>query len=42
LALSYAEDISLNSVYFVSPQVGWVSGGTGSGAGVILYTQDGD
>jgi photosystem II stability/assembly factor-like uncharacterized protein len=39
--VNYTEDISLNSVYLVSAQTGWVSGGTGSGAGVILYTQDG-
>jgi photosystem II stability/assembly factor-like uncharacterized protein len=39
--VNYTEDISLNSVYFVSAQTGWVSGGTGSGAGVILYTEDG-
>ena len=39
--VNYTEDISLNSVYFASAQTGWVSGGTGSGAGVILNTQDG-
>jgi hypothetical protein len=39
--VNYTEDISLNSVYFASPLTGWVSGGTGSGAGVILNTQDG-
>lgn len=39
--VNYTEDLSLNSVYFVSAQTGWVSGGTGGGAGVILNTQDG-
>jgi photosystem II stability/assembly factor-like uncharacterized protein len=39
--VNYAEDISLKSVYFASAQTGWVSGGTGKGAGVILKTQDG-
>ena len=39
--VNYPEDLSLNSVYFVSAQTGWVSGGSGSGAGVILNTQDG-
>ena len=39
--VNYPEDVSLNSVYFVSAQTGWVSGGNGKGAGVILNTQDG-
>jgi photosystem II stability/assembly factor-like uncharacterized protein len=39
--VNYTDDISLNSVYFASAQTGWVSGGTRSGAGVILNTQDG-
>ena len=40
--VNYTEDIGLNSVYFVSAQTGWVSGGNaGKGAGVILNTQDG-
>jgi photosystem II stability/assembly factor-like uncharacterized protein len=39
--VNYTEDINLNSVHFASTQTGWVSGGTSSGGGVILYTQDG-
>jgi photosystem II stability/assembly factor-like uncharacterized protein len=39
--VNYTEDINLNSVYFASAKIGWVSGGTGKGAGVILNTQDG-
>ncbi|HXW16467.1 MAG TPA: hypothetical protein VEN79_18300, partial [Terriglobia bacterium] len=36
--VNYTEDLTLNSVYFVSAQRGWVSGGNGKGAGVILNT----
>ncbi|HXX17273.1 MAG TPA: CsgG/HfaB family protein [Candidatus Eremiobacteraceae bacterium] len=39
--VNYTEDINLNSVYFVSAQTGWVSGGTGGAGGSILNTQDG-
>ena len=39
--VNYTEDINLNSVYFVSAQTGWVSGGSGGAGGTILNTQDG-
>jgi len=39
--VNYGEDINLNSVYFVSAQTGWASGGGSGGAGTILNTQDG-
>jgi len=39
--VNYGEDINLNSVYFVSAQTGWASGGGSGGGGTILNTQDG-
>ncbi len=39
--VSYGADVSLNDVYFVTPQEGWVSGGNGVSAGVLLHTTDG-
>ena len=36
--VNYMEDVSLNDVYFVTPDDGWVSGGPG---GVLLHTVDG-
>lgn len=38
--VSYSEDIQLNSVYFVTVDEGWVSGGNGIQAGVLLHTAD--
>ncbi len=39
--VSYGEDVSLNSVYFVTVEEGWVTGGNGSANGVLLHTKDG-
>ena len=39
--VSYAEDVELNDVYFVTLDEGWVSGGNGTSAGVLLHTMDG-
>lgn len=38
--VGYPADVQLNDVYFVTPDVGWVTGGVTSG-GVILHTRDG-
>ena len=40
-AVSYGEDVELNDVYFVTLDEGWVSGGNGISAGVLLHTSDG-
>ncbi|MGH7583496.1 MAG: WD40/YVTN/BNR-like repeat-containing protein [Gemmatimonadales bacterium] len=39
--VSYQADISFNSVYFVTPDEGWVTGGAPGGHGVLLHTSDG-
>ena len=38
--VSYGEDVALNSVYFVTPDEGWVAGGGAGGHGIILHTTD--
>ncbi len=35
--VNYSEDIALNDVFFITPEIGWVAGN----AGTILYTRDG-
>src|SRR5437667_315763 len=35
--VNYSEDITLNDVFFITPEIGWVAGN----AGTILYTRDG-
>ena len=40
-AVSFSEDVELNDVYFVTIDEGWVSGGNGISAGVLLHTTDG-
>lgn len=42
-AVNYPADIVLNDVFFVTPDVGWVTGGLygNTGGGVILATRDG-
>ena len=39
--VSYGEDVELNDVYFVTTDEGWVSGGNGISAGILLHTTDG-
>lgn len=39
-AVSYGEDVTLNGVYFVTVDEGWVSGGNGISAGILLHTTD--
>ncbi len=38
--VSYAEDVELNGVYFVTGNEGWATGGNGTSAGVLLHTVD--
>lgn len=38
--VSYSEDVELNGVYFVTVDEGWVSGGNGISAGILLHTTD--
>lgn len=42
-AVNYPADLELNDVFFVTPDVGWVTGGLygNQGGGVILATRDG-
>ena len=37
----YPADVSLNDVFFVTPEVGWATGGNGLTNGVIIGTRDG-
>lgn len=39
--VSYSEDVELNGVYFVTVDEGWVTGGNGVSAGILLHTTDG-
>ena len=39
-SVSYSEDVELNGVYFVTVDEGWVSGGNGISAGILLHTTD--
>jgi photosystem II stability/assembly factor-like uncharacterized protein len=39
--VNYTEDVQLNGVYFVTVDEGWVTGGSGVGAGILLHTADG-
>lgn len=39
--VSYGADVELNDVFFVTPDVGWVTSGTSYGKGAILHTRDG-
>jgi photosystem II stability/assembly factor-like uncharacterized protein len=39
--VSYPEDIYLNGVFFVNPDVGWVTSGTVDEGGMLLRTRDG-
>lgn len=39
--VSYPEDVSLNGVFFVNPEVGWVTSGTAHEGGMLLRTRDG-
>jgi photosystem II stability/assembly factor-like uncharacterized protein len=40
--ISYPEDLALNDVLFVTPEIGWVAGGAEhGGGGVVLHTEDG-
>jgi photosystem II stability/assembly factor-like uncharacterized protein len=41
--VSYPADLVLNDVFFVTPDIGWVTGGKygGRDGGVLLYTRDG-
>lgn len=39
--VNYTEDVQLNGVYFVTVDEGWVTGGNGVGAGILLHTVDG-
>ncbi len=36
----YSADVELNSVFFVTPEVGWATGGNGYANGVIIGTKD--
>jgi photosystem II stability/assembly factor-like uncharacterized protein len=38
--VSYPEDVSLNGVFFVNPDVGWVTSGTVHEGGMLLRTRD--
>jgi photosystem II stability/assembly factor-like uncharacterized protein len=39
--VSYPEDVYLNGVFFVNPDVGWVTSGTVHQGGMLLRTRDG-
>ena len=39
--IAYGEDVELNGVYFVTVDEGWVTGGNGISAGILLHTTDG-
>jgi photosystem II stability/assembly factor-like uncharacterized protein len=39
--VSYPEDVHLNGVFFVNPDVGWVTSGTVHEGGMLLRTRDG-